>query len=144
MRTLLIVAVCLLLAGEGQDDTVKEDLKKLQGKWLVVAVEAEGNKLPADKVKGELVFTGNRYAFKAGADESGEGTFTIDPSKKPKHMDATPKGGPLDGKVVPEIYDLEGDSLKLCFPTTVLKRPTEFKADAGSGQILVTYKREKK
>jgi uncharacterized protein (TIGR03067 family) len=141
-KLVLVLAVCLLLGADKKED-VKKDQDKLQGTWTVVSAELDGNKLPQDQAKGELVFKGDKYSYSAGG-ETGEGTYKIDPSKKPKTMDAVPADGPFKGQTVEEIYEVEGDELKICLATPGTKRPTDFTAAAGSNRMSFTYKRAKK
>jgi uncharacterized protein (TIGR03067 family) len=140
--TVLILLASLLPTADAKDDA-KSELKKLQGKWTPTAVVIDGNEIPKDEVKGELVIKDNKYSYATGGGETGAGTLTLDPSKKPKHMDAVPSEGSAQGKTVEQIYELAGDVLKICLPTGEGKRPTGFKSDAGSGWFLITYKRAK-
>jgi uncharacterized protein (TIGR03067 family) len=142
-KLLLVLASGLLLGTNGEDQA-KGDLEKLQGKWVLTSGVMDGNEIPKDQLKGELIFKGDKYSYTAG-DDSGGGKFTINASKKPKTMDAVPAEGPAQGQTVQEIYELTGDNLKICLvlPGPEAKRPTEFKAEAGSGRWLFTYKRAK-
>ena len=47
------------------------------------------------------------------------------------------------GAVTLGIYEIDGDTLKVCFDPEGKKRPTEFKTASGS-QTLVVHKRLKK
>jgi uncharacterized protein (TIGR03067 family) len=47
--------------------------------------------------------------------ETEKSTFKIDPSKKPREMDLMPAGRE-QGRVLPIIYELKGDELKLALP----------------------------
>jgi uncharacterized protein (TIGR03067 family) len=140
-KVLLALAIGLVLGADGKDDA-KNDQKKLQGKWIVTSGVIDGNKLPKDQVKGDLVFDKDKYAYTTG-DEKGGGTFKLDPSKKPKHMDSVPSDGPVQGQTVEEIYEIDGDNLKICIALPGTPRPTAFKSEAGSGLWLFTYKRAK-
>ena len=45
---------------------------------------------------------------------------------------------------MPGIYEISGDTLKVCFDPEGKKRPTEFKTEAGAPTVLVVHKRVKK
>jgi uncharacterized protein (TIGR03067 family) len=51
--------------------------------------------------------------------------------------------GPNKGAVMLGIYEISGDTLKVCFDPEGKKRPTQFKSASGS-QTLVVHKRVKK
>jgi hypothetical protein len=41
------------------------------------------------------------------------------------------------------IYEIDGDTLKVCYDLGGKNRPTEFKTKEGTALFLATYKREK-
>ncbi|MFL5244643.1 MAG: TIGR03067 domain-containing protein [Gemmataceae bacterium] len=123
---------------------VAKELKKFQGTWTFESVEAGGKKLPADQFKGMTVtFDGDKYSVKTGDKVVEAATQKLDPSKSPKTLDAKVTDGPNKGTVILGIYDISGDTLKVCFDPEGKKRPTEFKGDSGA-QTLVVHKRVKK
>jgi len=66
------------------------------------------------------------------------------PTGEPKVIDLKPLYDPFKGQTCPGIYELDGDTLKLCLPNEPLAaRPTELKAGAGSRLCLFTLKRSK-
>ena len=67
----------------------------------------------------------------------------LDPSKSPKTLDAAVTEGPNKGGVILGIYEISGDTLKVCFDPEGKKRPTQFKTLSGS-QTLVVHKRVKR
>jgi uncharacterized protein (TIGR03067 family) len=139
---LTVVASGLLLGTDGKDDAAKADREKLQGKWKVTSGVIDGNAIPKGQLGGELNYKGDKYSWSFG-DQSGTGTFKLDPSKNPKQLDAVPGDGPAQGQTVEHIYEIDGDKLKLCFALPGTDRPKEFKSTAGSGLWLFTYKRAK-
>lgn len=146
--TLLSTLGLLASGGPGAraDDKaeVVKELKKLEGTWTFESVEAGGMKLPADQFKGMTVTVeGDKYAVKMGDTVVEAATLKLDPSKSPKAFDSTVTEGPNKGKVYLAIYEVSGDTLKVCFDEDGKKRPTEFKADSG-GHALVVHKRVKK
>ncbi|HYV38585.1 MAG TPA: sigma-70 family RNA polymerase sigma factor, partial [Gemmataceae bacterium] len=132
-----------------QDDAVKKDLQALQGTWLAVIVERNGEKAPEDALKNvKVVIKEDKIVFNLDSDNRNppfKTTFKIDPSKKPKAMDISPEEGPQEGVSVPAIYELDGDALKICLDDrkgTSDKRPTEFKTTPGSRLLLFVLKSE--
>ena len=71
------------------------------------------------------------------------GTYTIDSNTKPKSMSVTGTEGPNIGKTFPAIYELKGDTLRICYDLSGEKHPTEFKSVAATKLYLVTYNRKK-
>src|SRR5438270_167955 len=96
----LVVGAALVVgADDKKDDAVKDELKKLEGNWQLVASEREGEKAPAEAAKMmKAVVKGDKVTIYQGDKVGGEATFTIDPSKKPKTMDAVSTFGPDKGQ----------------------------------------------
>jgi uncharacterized protein (TIGR03067 family) len=151
--TLLIAAAALATAADDPADAVQAEKAKLIGTWKVVSLEANGFQVPPDGVKDlRLVFTADSMTRKKGDKaESGSG-YKLDPSKSPKWIDLT---GQTDGKdvAIPAVYELDGDSLQLCFPAEykkggkpvaerLLKRPAKLDGGKDTKQVLMVLKRE--
>jgi len=132
-------------ASAGDKGDVEKELKKFQGIWTVESVEAEGKEIPIDNFKGMTVtFEGDKYTVKIGDKVIQAATQKLDPSKSPKTVDGSVAEGPGKGMVILGIYEISGDTLKVCFDEAGKKRPTEFKTASGSQTTLVVYKRAKK
>jgi uncharacterized protein (TIGR03067 family) len=145
----LIAVGCFLLAtNAAQDDLAKKDISNLQGIWQAVSREEDGKAMPEEKVKAnKLTIKDNKWTFVEGIGQPGTGEVTVklNPSKKPKELDAKTVlqvQGKLDGKDFHGIYSIEGDTLKICVTDGVSKRPTEFKG--GKGVDLIVFARQKK
>jgi uncharacterized protein (TIGR03067 family) len=119
--------------------------QKLQGAWTATKAERDGN--AADDVVGHrLSFTGDRFRLRSKDGKPlYEGTIKVDPSAKPAAIDFEHTGGALKGKAWKGIYALDGDTLTTCdnAPDLDKGRPAAFEAKAGSGQILITFRRAK-
>jgi uncharacterized protein (TIGR03067 family) len=89
-----------------------------------------------------LVIKSDQYTVTVGA-QTDKGTVKLDPSKKPKEIDIVGTEGPNKGKTILAIYELDKDTLKVCYDLSGKARPTEFKTKADTMQFLVTYAREK-
>jgi uncharacterized protein (TIGR03067 family) len=66
------------------------------------------------------------------------GRFKLDPSRSPKAYDLTTP----EGLVIRGIYELDGDTLKVCLSAPGDERPTAMKTTLDDGRTLIVYKRE--
>jgi len=124
---------------------IEKETRKFQGTWNIESSVTGGTEVPADQLKGFLViFEGDKHTLKSGDQVFQVGTQKIDPSKSPKTIDVTMTEGPSKGTVMLGIYEIDGDTLKVCFDPTGKKRPTEFKSEAGSQNFVNVHKRVKK
>jgi uncharacterized protein (TIGR03067 family) len=141
---LLLVPALGLLLGAAAAQDIDKDLKQTEGTWKVSMTEYDGKKVPQVKGKAvKLVVKGNEYVI-FGEKEKTVGTLKVDSSKKPKTMDVMFSAGPLKGKVIRGIYELNDDTMRACFGTPDGERPTEFATKEGSGWGLFHYERVKK
>ena len=140
---LLTVAVALLSVTFAHADATADDWKKLAGTWKVESAVLNGEDQSA--VFKETVLTVEEGKYKVDfAGMTDTGTLKIDPAKKPKLMTITGTDGPSKGKSLPAIYEIDGDTLKVCYTLDGKDPPTEFKSTAENKTLLVTYKRGKK
>jgi uncharacterized protein (TIGR03067 family) len=124
------------------DDKDKES-KKVEGTWQLKEAELAGQKLPADVVKAfRLTLADEKYTVKSN-EEPDEGTYKLDPGKKPKQLIITGTKGPNKGKKFLAIYELTDDTLKVCYDLSGQAHPEEFKTKAGSQLFLANYERVK-
>jgi uncharacterized protein (TIGR03067 family) len=120
-----------------------DDLKAMEGKWKVESAEAGGKKVEAEALKDLVVtITGERYELttKDGPDA---GSLKLDEAQKPKTMDATDTEGLDAGKVIKAIYELTGDTLRVCYALAGDERPREFATSEGAPWLLLVYQRVK-
>ena len=153
MRIVLGTMLCTLLmtapggtgARAGDQADVEKELRKFQGTWTFESSEAGGKELPAGELKGlVLIFEGDKHTVKKGDEVIQVGRQKLDPSKSPKAIDVTVTEGLNKGAVMLGIYEIDGDTLKVCFDEEGKKRPTEFKSVPGSETFVNVHKRAKK
>ena len=142
IRHLAIVALAFGFSAQAADE--KDELAKFKGKWKGVSLVVDGKETPkADAEAMVLTVDGEKYSLKIGGEDV-EGMQKLDPSKTPKHMDAVRTKGAYKGDKLVGIYELTDDSFKVCFAAPgKTDRPKEFKSEAGSGNRLYVFKREK-
>jgi uncharacterized protein (TIGR03067 family) len=152
MRIPLVILLCTLVftasggTGARVDDKadVEKELKKFQGTWTFESVETGGKEVPVAEFKGITVtFERDKYAVKKGDEVIEAATQKLDPSKSPKTLDVAVTEGPNKGAVILGIYEISGDTLKVCFDPVGKTRPMQFKTASGL-QTLVVHKRVKR
>jgi uncharacterized protein (TIGR03067 family) len=148
MKSLPFAAACCFLLvfaapAPPDDEAPKGDLGKMQGKWT-------GMIGPEKNVPLVIVLKGQSVAITVTRPDTGQaiefkGEIRIDEKSKPKQWDWTKFASP-DGQEVPDnlaIYDLDGDTLKVCSGGPGNPRPSEFKEGQNGPPTLVTLTRVK-
>lgn len=139
----ILLTGSLLAADDPKEDAAKKDREKLAGTWKVTSAERDGQ---PDKRSQNALTTfqaDGKFTVKFTDGTGGDGTFTLDPTKKPRAVDYTLNYGPDKGKLHEGIYELEGDTLKICRSEPGKPRPTEFATKTDSGHMLLVLRREK-
>jgi uncharacterized protein (TIGR03067 family) len=152
-RAALLLATAIILAGlpnaycEAQEDAVKMEMKALAGMWRPVSAENNGFKVSEASLKDTRRYfdADGNWTMRRGDETVLEWKAkALDPTKTPKTIDIEVVSGSYKGVVYLGIYELDGDTLRICFamPDRPV-RPTEFTADAGSVRALSEFKRVK-
>ena len=140
LSAIVVSACCSLL---GSQTMWADDLKALEGKWTIQKAESNGMEIEPDVLKDIVVtISGARYELLVKDVKDG-GTIKLDEAQNPKTMDGTDTEGDDIGKVTKAIYELTGDTLRVCYAMDGGDRPKEFVTKPDSQLLLVTYKRGK-
>ena len=132
------LTVGLLFAADAAQEGAKNELKKLEGTWVMVAGEEKGEKVPEKRLKiATMTIVGDKHTVKVG-EESFVGTHKLDPTKNPKEIDSLNQGKAMFG-----IYKLEKGEFTVCFAPPGKERPKEFTTKSGSGEFLHVWKQKK-
>ncbi len=134
-----VIGLVHLLADEPKSD----DKAKLQGVWKVTSLESQGEKAPAEAASGvRFVFDGDKLVIQQGDDGRTAAEFKLNSAVTPKTIDLT---NAEEKKTVLGIYELDGDTLKLCLtePGEKASRPTTFTAKAGDRSTVFVLKRDR-
>jgi uncharacterized protein (TIGR03067 family) len=152
MTRFSLIAILVLAGGVARAaDAVDDEVKKLQGDWQAVEIDARGKKVAHDDqdVKNmRFVFKDNGLTVGVADVRAAKRrkTFKLNEGKTPKQMDITSLDGQENGTTAACIYQLEKDRLTICMPYFTKdpsQRPTEFKAGADDGLMLITLERVK-
>jgi uncharacterized protein (TIGR03067 family) len=142
-----VLVAGLLLAAEGKKGDAKKDQEALQGTWRPVSTEQGGQDQTDQAKEYALVFDKDTFTVKRGDEVVIKGTFTVDPSKKPRAIDmkiTEAKRDEDNGKDMHGIYELDKDSLRWCTSGPGVEgRPKEFATKEGTRDLLVTLKKDK-
>jgi uncharacterized protein (TIGR03067 family) len=148
MRTscwLGLLALAVPVGAAWADAAADKEREKLAGTWAATAAEDYGEKVPEEKARSiRLVLSGNEFTASDGETTVMSGTFAVDPGKKPKTIDLMSTAGRHEGKTLEGVYELDGDTLKICFVEPGAKRPKELVSTLDDGAFLMVCKREKR
>jgi uncharacterized protein (TIGR03067 family) len=143
--TALAMVAGLLAGGNAREEQIKRDLAQIQGEWVMVSGERDGQALPEQFVKtSRRICQGDQTIAIVNGEIGLQAKFTLDPSKKPKTIDYDLTGGPNKGLIQLGIYEIDGDTLRFCQSTPGEPRPTAFDAKAGTRCTMTVWKRSKK
>ncbi len=120
---------------------MKTDIETLQGVWNIVSLEMDGRTLPATAITGaKIAIQGDRFTS-TGMGATYEGTIEADPTTTPKTFNMNFTSGPEKGNTNLGIYELAGDTWRICLATRGTTRPTRFAAEPGTGIALEVLQR---
>lgn len=142
--TIVLAAASLIVGRALGDDRARTDLEKLQGVWICVSMERNGEPISPERYKnGRLIMEGETFTFKMGNRVVARGIRKLDPGQSPKAVDDTHTEGTFKGKTYHGIYELTDDCFKTCNGGLGAERPKAFATKPNSGLLLIVYKRER-
>lgn len=131
-------------------DETKRELASLQGTWKFDMIQTDG--WPKTSGKGpernghgddlQWVIKGNEITRTSRDGEEAKLSFTIDPTKAPKHIDVTFLSGPQKGRKCQGMYErggLNGVMLYFCMtdPGSQAPRPTDVSYSTNEGRTMI-------
>jgi uncharacterized protein (TIGR03067 family) len=129
--------------GAGRLKAMQDELKRFEATWKYVSIEVEGNAVPTERFEDDRLVLKGKQSTATAQGNTVHGTFKIDPSVKPKTIDITITDGPGKDNSLKGIYELDGDTQKICWAAPGKPRPTEFEAKAKSGRMLQVLEKVK-
>jgi uncharacterized protein (TIGR03067 family) len=141
----MVLLVPCVGSGMGGDDlndaAIKKEKTNLVGTWKLVACEAEGEKVPNEILKGEVVrwkIAESMITSTVNSEVKEEDKYSLNPMTRPGAIDLTDK----EGHRTPGIYLLEGHTLKICLNEGGKDRPKEFASRPDTHLSVWAFKRE--
>ena len=142
MKTLLCLCLVFCASLQAFGDEPSDETKALNGVWLPVTAELAGVPMPDAVLKTITLKMDNGKYEVSVAGELDKGVYRVNATVNPKTVTVTGMAGPNAGKIFPAIYDLQGETLRVCYDLSGAGRPKEFKTAAGTQYYLVTYHRK--
>ena len=140
---LLVVWKRSKTVGAARMKAVRDELKRFESTWKFVSINVDGHSVPAERFgEDRLILKGKEFRTTVGGTTT-TGTFKIDPTAAPKTIDITFADGPGKDNTQQGIYELDGDTQKICWAAPGKARPTEFEAKPKSGRILQVLEKVK-
>ncbi len=141
----LALAAVILTTGftKADDPKDKKPEAALDGTWTLASLEVNGQKVSEEAIANAIMTVKDgKYTFKM-QDESEEGVFKVDASKKPATIDLDIKTGMSKDMKQLGIYEVKDGAWKLCLnePGDGV-RPTEIHANKDSKQLLFIFKKK--
>ena len=139
MRTALRICATLFVLSFVPPLHAQDELKPLQGRWVVTGCEHNGK--PLDSLKGGVMtIAGTAFEVRTASGNMLKGTLRVDTSKRPFEMDLLH----ADGGRWEAIYSVDGDVLTLNYVEAGGKdpRPKAFTTSPATEESIVTLRRD--
>ena len=109
-----------------------KDRISILGTWKVTYAEDSGRVTPTDALKDIRFVIEEKTMITELGERTSVATYRLDPSTTPKSIDINE-----NGRTKPGIYDLQGDTLRICISEHSDDRPTKFDSQPNSANDLI-------
>ena len=118
-----------------------QDPQDVQGTWRFVSLEVDGETVAEQHLEGaSLEITGERFTT-VSPEAVYQGKVLLDSTALPRRIDLHFEEGPHAGASSLGIYELNGDTWRICLGLAGKPRPQRFETEPGSGHALETLHR---
>jgi uncharacterized protein (TIGR03067 family) len=122
----------------------KADSNAIYGYWSMTSGVSKGEAMSESTMRTVLLkFDDGEYFSKLDR-QVDKGTYTVDGGKTPKQLTLVGTSGPNKGKKMLAIYELDKETLKVCYDLSGKAFPAKFESKSGTDSFLATYKRAKR
>ena len=116
------------------------DHEAIVGVWTLASISSEMGEVTGEQLtRYKLAFTGRTYMV--STDQPVSGGYTVDPTTRVKALDLDAADGPNKGKTTRCIYELDGDTLRICQGQAGSDRPAGFPDKPAQGLVILVFKR---
>jgi uncharacterized protein (TIGR03067 family) len=125
-------------SAEPADNRWDEDLDKLQGTWQIQEAEYDGGTIRGEAKQYTWDIKGDKYTIKCNGNFQELWSMKLNSSRVTKTIDGTHD---ITRQTLMGIYQIKGDTLKICYDLTGRGRPDNFEAGKGSRRVVYTLER---
>ena len=137
MRNILFLFLFLLSLGFTHSKNIIMEKNKLDGKWVPIMLEINGNSLPEATFKNQqLIISDSTYIFIAESTDKGLVKYTDD------KIDIYGKEDVNAGKHFTAIYKMENELLTICYNLAGDQYPEAFETKGKPSYFLAVFKKE--
>ena len=112
---LLVVWKRSKTVGAARIKAIRDELNRFEATWKFVSIDVDGRSIAAERFgEDRLILKGKEFTTTVGGNTT-TGTFKIDPTASPKTIDITFADGPGKDNTQKGIYELDGDTQKICW-----------------------------
>jgi uncharacterized protein (TIGR03067 family) len=124
------------------DETTSAAPTPLEGEWTMVSGVLDGSSLDKGMVSWcKRITRGDVTSVVAGPQVIVKARFTLDQSVRPHAIDYLNLAGANTGKSQAGIFELSGDTLKVCMAAPGDPRPADFSSKPRDGRSYTTWRR---
>ena len=137
MRFWLLTTAALALSGgcnPVDNYSVERELERLQGTWIGLSYTDAQHTVDGRQMAMSLVITGADYRVRFNDQVIAQGKLVLDPTRAPRIRE--------DQQTGTGIYELYGNSSRVCYDGTGQERPTKFEVKPGSAIRLFVLRRQ--
>jgi uncharacterized protein (TIGR03067 family) len=122
---------------------VTSSLAELDGAWVPVDADISGRELSVTTLRvARLVIAAGRYRILARDNQTMDGG-EVRPSatQAPGEVDLVGTEGPSTGRIIPALFELTGERLRLCYDLERASRPASMTPEPEQLLLRITYER---
>src|SRR3954463_11529267 len=132
MTTIRFLLLILPFALSVTAVAARDDAQAIQGTWVPVKADIGGKPMKEEFLTNTVMTLSSGKYEVTVAGSPDKGIYSLGTESKIKTIDVTGTEGPNAGKKIPGIYELNGETLRICYGLRGSPRPTEFKSPPGT------------
>lgn len=140
----ILITLIQLAARADEKSAPNNDLALLQGQWSMAGGSAGGQILSEAMLKNsKRLCKGEETTVSLNGQLLMQAKFSLLADHQPKWINYQVIKGANTGKTQLGIYEFDGETVKFCFASPGMARPTDFSTKAGDGRLSSVWRHNK-